>query len=138
VRERTNTEWLCPLGRGRVVERGAVTAEVAMVLPVLIATMLFGVWMVGVVVANIRCVDAARDVARAVARGESPEAAQQIGLRAAPLGAAVSIIRDGSDVRVVVSSKLSMDGALLRELPPIAVKGEATIQAEPGTTGALP
>lgn len=138
MRERTSTEWLCPLGRGRAVERGAVTAEVAMVLPVLIATMLFGVWVVGVVVANVRCIDAARDVARAVARGESPEAAQQIGLRAAPLGAAVSIIRDGSDVRVVVSSKLSMDGALLRELPPIPVKGEATIQAEPGTTGDLP
>jgi Flp pilus assembly protein TadG len=125
-------------GRWCSGQGGSVTIEVAMVLPVLLATMLFGVWVVGVVVANIRCVDAARDVARAVARGESAAAAEEIGIRAAPTGAVVLINRDGSDVRVVVRSKVSLDWALLNGLPPIQVKGEAVMQTEPGAAGELP
>ncbi len=54
-------------------QRGAVTAEVAIALPVLLTLLFLGIWLIGVVTTNIRCIDAARDVARAVARGESPK-----------------------------------------------------------------
>jgi Flp pilus assembly protein TadG len=109
-----------------------------MVLPVLFAVLLFGLWLVGVVVADIRCGDAARDVARAVARGEPGDAARQLGRRTAPSKAEITIARDGSDVHVLVSSNRSPDWSFLRKLPPVRVKAEAVIQTEPGTTGELP
>jgi Flp pilus assembly protein TadG len=113
-------------------DKGAVTAETAIALPVLVVLLLAGLWAVGVVVANIRCVDAARDAARAVARGEPAAEAQRIGEQAAPPGATVRIDRAGSDVRVVVSAAVDLDWALLKGLPSVQVGGNATVQAEPG------
>jgi hypothetical protein len=124
--------------RCRPSEQGAVTAEFAMILPVLFAVLLFGMWFVGVVVADIRCGDAARDVARAVARGEALDTAQQLGRRTAPSKAEITITRDGADVHVLVRSDRSPDWSLLRKLPPVRVKAEAILQTEPGTTGELP
>ena len=117
-------------------DKGAVTAETAIALPVLVVLLLAGLWAVGVVMANIRCVDAARDVARAVARGEPAGEAQRIGEQAAPPGATVRISRAGSDVRVVVSAAVDLDWALLKGLPSVDVEGHATVQAEPGAVEA--
>jgi hypothetical protein len=94
--------------------------------------MLMGLWVVGVVVANIRCVDAARDVARAVARGEPEGEARRIGERVAPTGAVVRISQEGSIVRVVVTSESRLDWALVDKLPAVPIVGRATIQVEPG------
>ena len=113
-------------------QRGAVTAEVAIVMPVLMATMLLGLWAVGIVVTNIRCIDAARDVARAVARGEPVTTAQEIGERAAPAGAVVSISQEGSTVRVTVTSESKLDWTIVNELPAVSVEGRATVEVEPG------
>jgi hypothetical protein len=125
------------VGNGRR-DRGAVTAETAIVLPVLVVLLLVGLWAVGVVVANIRCVDAARDVARAVARGEPGDVAQRIGERSAPPGAVIGISRDGADVRVVVNADVQLDWVLLSELPSVEVRGQAAVQIEPGSWEDLP
>lgn len=129
---------MCPVevpaqGRTRMTRRqhGAVTAEMAMALPVLTLLLMIGMWAIGVVVANIRCVDAARDVARAAARGEPPEAVAAIGERSAPAGANVDINRHGPDVVVLVSADVRLDWPVLGALPPVRVKGMATIQTEP-------
>jgi Flp pilus assembly protein TadG len=119
-------------------DEGAVTAETAIVLPVLLVFLLAGLWAAGVVVAEVRCVDAARDVARAVARGEPSEIAQEIGRRAGPPGAQIAISRDGPAVRVVVRATVDTAGGLLSGLPAIGVEGRATIQVEPGTAGSPP
>jgi hypothetical protein len=113
-------------------EDGAVTAETAIVLPVLVVLLVAGLWAVGVVVANIRCVDAARDAARAVARGEPTEVAQAIAERSAPRGAEVGISHDGPDVHVVVTAAAELDWALLDGLPSAQVEGRATVRSEPG------
>jgi Flp pilus assembly protein TadG len=115
-----------------------VTAETAIVLPVLVVLLLAGLWAVGVVVANIRCVDAARDVARAVARGEPGDVAQRIGERSAPAGAVIGISRDGADVRVVVDADVQLDWVLLSKLPSVEVRGQAAVQIEPGSWEDLP
>ena len=47
-----------------------VTAEAAMVLPVLVLVMLAGVLAISVAQARVSCADAAREAARAVARGD--------------------------------------------------------------------
>lgn len=110
-------------------EAGAVTAEVALVLPVLLVVVLLGLWAVGAVITNIRCIDAARDTARAVARGESPEAAQRIGQRSAPEDAAIKITQEGNDIHVAVTA--SHDWPLLNGLLSLPAKADATIQSEP-------
>ncbi|WP_112241396.1 TadE family type IV pilus minor pilin [Kribbella monticola] len=130
-----------PLGvraASRSGERGAVTAEVALAIPMLLATMLFGVWLAGLVIANIRCIDAARDVARAVARGEPPESAQQLGSRTAPRNATISITRSGPDIKVAVTALVTPDWPLLAELPPMHAQAEATIQSEPANSTPVP
>ena len=50
--------------------RGAATAELAMVLPLLVAVSLGLVWLLAVGAAQVRAVDAARETARALARGD--------------------------------------------------------------------
>lgn len=119
-------------------DRGAITAETAIVLPILVVLLLVGLWAVGVVVANIRCVDAARDVARAVARGEPGDVAKRIGERSAPAGAVVGISRDGTDVRVVVDADVKLDWVLLSKVPSVEVRGQAAVQIEPGGWEDLP
>ena len=67
-------------------ERGAATAELAMVLPLLVAVTIGLVWLLAVGAAQVRTVDAARETARAVARGDSATAAVARGERVAPAG----------------------------------------------------
>ncbi|HJX42614.1 MAG TPA: TadE family type IV pilus minor pilin, partial [Geodermatophilus sp.] len=55
-----------------------VTAETAVVLPVLLLVLAAVVAAVVVVGAQLRCVDAAREGARAAARGEDPAAVQAL------------------------------------------------------------
>ncbi|WP_442914717.1 TadE family type IV pilus minor pilin [Kribbella sp. CCNWLY201] len=112
-------------------QRGAVTAEVAIALPVLLTLLFLGIWLIGVVTANIRCIDAARDVARAVARGESPEAAQEIGRRTAPDNATITITRTDSDIHVTVTATPKGNAPLLAALPATPITAEATLQSEP-------
>jgi Flp pilus assembly protein TadG len=79
-----------------------VTAETAVVLPVLVvfATALVGCLLV--VAAQIQCVDAARAGARAAARQDPADAIVEAAREAAPRGARVTVGREGGRVRVVV------------------------------------
>lgn len=52
-------------------DRGAVTAEAAVVIPVLVAFVMALLWALMAVSDQIRCVDAARAGARAAARSEA-------------------------------------------------------------------
>ncbi|MEU8226087.1 TadE family type IV pilus minor pilin [Kribbella sp. NPDC048915] len=114
-------------------ERGAVTAELALALPVLVSFLLLGVWSIGLVVLNIRCIDAARDVARAVARGESPEQAKALGHRTVPTGT-IDIKRNASDITVTVTAAPADGPPLLSAITPARLKATATLQAEPETS----
>ena len=92
-------------------ERGAVTAETAVVLPLLVAVTLSMVWLVAVGLAQMRATDAAREAARALARGESVARAEALARQAAP-GIGVRVVRSDGEVRVVVDQRLAPpDGA---------------------------
>ncbi|MFI9104200.1 TadE family type IV pilus minor pilin [Streptomyces fildesensis] len=94
-----------PSTRARWGERGFVTAEAAVALPVMVlftAGLLSGLMAVA---AQIQCVDAARAGARAAARSEPEAAALAAARAAAPRGAAVSLARDGELVRVRVTAR---------------------------------
>ena len=68
-------------------ERGAVTAELALVLPMLVAVTVGLVWLLAVAAAQMRAVDAARETARAVPRGDDEGAAVSQGSRSRRRGA---------------------------------------------------
>jgi Flp pilus assembly protein TadG len=104
-----------------------VTAETAVVLPVLLVVLAGVVAAVVVVGAQLRCVDAAREGARAAARGEEPAAVATLAGRAAPDGAVVTVGGD-EEVRVAVTARIAPLGPVpLR----ITVSAEAVALREP-------
>src|SRR5438477_318064 len=78
-----------PGGHRQPADRGMVTAEAALVLPVLAVVLGGCLYAETAVAAQLRCLDAARIAARAVARGDPWPAAQAAALAAAPAGASV-------------------------------------------------
>jgi hypothetical protein len=97
------------------------------VLPVLLVVLAGTVGAVTVVGAQLRCVDAAREGARAAARGEPMSVVEAVVARAAPDGAATSVTVGSEEVRVTVSARI----APLE----IAVSAEAVALREPGDFG---
>jgi Flp pilus assembly protein TadG len=114
-------------GRG---ERGAATAELAMVLPLLVAVTIGLVWLLAVGAAQVRAVDAARETARAVARGDSVAEAVARGARVAPAGSRVSVHDDGGQITAVVVGRVQGPGGLFTRLPGVTVSAEAVAAVE--------
>ena len=114
--------------------RGAVTAELALVLPLLVAVTIGLVWLLAVGAHQLRAVDAARETARALARGDTPEAAVAVGEQVAPDGATVRVdTRDGR-VHVTVTGEVAGPGGIFDALPPAQLHAEAVAVLEEGTT----
>ena len=110
-------------GRG---DSGMVTAELAAALPVLMV--LLGVALAAVSVAGqrVRAADAAREAARAAARGDSATALR-LAREAAP-GAAVAISRSGDRVTARVQIAVHPMGGWL---PAVHIVERAVAAAEP-------
>ena len=111
-------------------ERGSVTAETAMALPLLVAVTVGLVWLLAVGMAQIRAVDAARETARALARGDDPGAATALGERVAPAGSRVAVVTADGQVRVTVTGRVHGPGGLFAFLPAARVRAEAVALAE--------
>ena len=111
-------------------ERGSVTAETAIVLPVIAVLLVVAIWAIGLVVSHIRCLDAARDVARAVARGEPVEQAHRIGQRSAPAGATVELRRNGDAVTATVRAP-TITLPVFGGVGSVLIEETATVQTEP-------
>jgi hypothetical protein len=93
--------------RAGSVEDGMVTAETAVVLPVLLFVLAGAVAAVVVVGAELRCVDAAREAARAAARGEPTAVVAGLAADAGPDGATTELGGEGEQVSVTVSATVS-------------------------------
>lgn len=117
-------------------DSGMVTAELATALPVLVLLAFVGVAAVGVGQARVRCADAAREAARAIARGD-PAAAFGLAQAAAGGGATMGSAQSaGGDTVVTVRLSLRPVGWL----PPVWVTETAVAATEPldSPTGAPP
>jgi Flp pilus assembly protein TadG len=110
-------------------QRGAVTAELALGIPLLLALTWGLVWLVSVGEAQVRVVDAAREAARAAARGESATASAARGEQVVPGSTVVVTTGHG---RVVATATGSVDppGGLLGFLPPVTLRAQATAAME--------
>lgn len=119
--------------------RGSVTLETAIAIPVLISVAAALIWAMGLGVTSLALAGHARDVARAIARGESSEAAvSQIALREPT--ARVFIREDGETVTVSVREVVSIplplfDGLELTLAHDAVVRREAALGA--GVTDAI-
>jgi len=110
-----------------------VTAETAVVLPVLLLVLAAAVAAVVVVGAQLRCVDAAGEAARAAVRGESAAVVHDIAARAAPEGSGTTVSRAGDVVTVTVTAPVRPLGPFpLR----VHVSASATGELEPGAEDA--
>jgi hypothetical protein len=82
--------------------------ELAAAIPVVVFLLTAGLAGVSAVTTQLRCVDAAREAARAAARGD-PQAVAS-GQRVAPPDASVAVTRSGDVVRASVSAPLPAVG----------------------------
>jgi TRAP-type uncharacterized transport system fused permease subunit len=112
-------------------QRGMVTAEAALVLPLIAAFCLVMLWMLTLGIAQIRAVDAARDAARALARGQGHAAVVSSAMRSAPEGARVSFTESAGTVTASVSARISPPSWVLVPLPSVDVESRSTVEVEP-------
>jgi len=110
-----------------------VTAETAVVLPVLVFVLAAALAAVSVVTAQMRCTDAAREGARAAARGESSAAVLRIAASSAPDASTVTVDQDGETVTVQVTASVPLFPGLG---PSMTVSDSATAALEPGVDAA--
>lgn len=105
-----------------------------MVLPLLVALTIGLVWLLSVGAAQLRVIDAARETARAVARGDDVSAAVAAGERVAPEGGQVTVSSGagdaGGDVVAEASARIDGPGGLFAWLPGVTVHAEAVAVAE--------
>lgn len=111
-------------------ERGAVTAELALGIPLLLALVAGLVWMLAVGAAQVRVVDASREAARVVARGDDPASAEALARRIAPGGAEVTITTSGEQVVVTTRVRVRGPGGLFDPIPGVTVSADATAMLE--------
>ncbi len=120
-------------GRGVATEVGAVTAEAAVVLPVLALITVGLAWLVTIGVTHVRVVDAAREAARVVARGETTAAGSALARRVGPVGTRVVVTGDGGAIVVTVTAPVRGPGGLFSFLPGLDVHAQAVAAKEPGS-----
>lgn len=101
-----------------------------MVLPVLVAVSLGLAWLLVLASTQVRVVDAAREVARAVARDESRSSAVGLGRRVAPEGSTISVQQEGDTVVVQVAVRVRGPEGLFQLLPGVRVHAEAVAARE--------
>jgi hypothetical protein len=107
-----------------------VTAEAALVIPVLFAVTLALAWAIAVGAAQVRLIDAAREGARLAARGESSYAVEAAVRRIGPPGtqAAVSVTDDTVTVRV--EARVSPGLPLLGDVAGVSLASQAVAASE--------
>lgn len=111
-------------------DTGAATAELALGIPLLVALTVGLVWMLAVGAAQVRVIDASREAARAVARGDDVTAAEALALRIAPEQAKVRIDVGDTEVVVTTSARVSGPGGLMASLPGVTVTADAVALVE--------
>lgn len=119
-------------------ERGAATAELALGLPLLLAVTLLSVWTVQVVVQQVRVVDAAREAARAVARGDPEPEAVRLARAVAPERSTVEVTLTEGRVVVRVRARVSPWSGLLGGATEVGVESSATALVETPTATGVP
>ena len=111
-------------------ERGAATAELALAIPLLLSLTIGLVWLLSVGAAQVRMVDAAREAARATARGDPVAEAAARGEQIAPPGSRVVVVSRDAVVVSTASGSVRPPGGLLGFLPAVSLHARAVAVLE--------
>ena len=111
-------------------ERGAATAELALAIPLLLSLTIGLVWLLSVGAAQVRMIDAAREAARATARGDPVAGAAARGEQIAPPGSRVVVVSRDADVVATATGSVDPPGGLLGFLPAVALHARAVAVLE--------
>jgi hypothetical protein len=114
----------------RGADRGAATAELVAVLPVLVAVVLGLSWVLSLGIAQVRTVDAAREAARALARGDDPGQAVDRGQQVGPVGTSIDYTHIGDQVRASATVQVHGPGGLFGFLPGVRLRATAVAVSE--------
>ena len=106
-----------------------------MVLPMLLAVTAGLLWLLVVGLGQMRTTDAAREAARALARGEDPGTATDLATRIGPPGSRFSVQESSGLVIVTVRAEVDGPGGLLAVLPGADLEASATAALEPAAGG---
>ena len=109
---------------------GSITAETAVVLPVLVLVLVALMGVAHAVGVQLTAEDAARVGARAAARGESQGEVERLTRSVAPAGSVVTVSRSGGLVRVEVVVQVISFGASARLVPELTVDAHAVAADE--------
>ena len=115
------------LRRATRPDRGTVTAETALALPAVVLVLAVVTGAGQVVVAQVRCQDAARAAARLAARGETSARVAAAARDAAPEGAGVAVRSGAGSVEVDVRARVR---APVPGGPSVEVGGRAVASVE--------
>ena len=99
-------------------------------LPVLVILLAVALWSIAIAADRLSCLDAARDGARAAARGESTAAVVAATKAAGPAGSVVELTRTGDQVSVTVRLRVGPVSGVLAGLPAPVVTATAVAQSE--------
>jgi hypothetical protein len=121
---------------GEAGDAGMATAELAVALPGLALVVGLLLWSIQLAGVHLACGAAAREAARALARGESPASmADRVG--ALPKGARLVVQERPESWQVSVRLPVRGGQGLAALLPPMEIRGEAVAAKEPSAE-ALP
>jgi hypothetical protein len=109
-----------------------VTAEAAVVLPVLVLFAVGLAWLVALGATQVRALDAARETARALARGDDAATGVGLGRRVATPGARITVRDAGDTLEVTVDAPVRGPGGLFAFVPAYHVRASAVAAQEPG------
>lgn len=104
---------------------GMVTAETAVTIPAVLVVLAIALTGLAAGVDQVRCVEAARVAARALARGDPADRARALAAATAPPGARMVFSVDGRTATVTVSA-----GATLFGLTELALQSTAVADLE--------
>lgn len=107
-----------------------VTAEAALVIPVLLAVTLTLSWAIAVGAAQVRLIDAAREGARLAARGEPVGVVDAAIRRAGPEGTSGTVTISDGTVSVRVQADVSPGIPLVGDVGGISLGARATAAVE--------
>ena len=116
--------------RGPGAQRGAVTAELALGLPLLLAVTVGLVWLLAAGAGQVRVVDGAREAARSLARGDPEPVAVGRAHAVAGEGSRVLVSHGVGEVSVTVTREVSGPGVLFDAWPSVQLEAEAVAATE--------
>ena len=103
-----------------------VTAEAAIVIPLLLLVAVVCGWVVAIGAAQVRVIDAAREGARLAGRGEPPAVVEAAIERAGPDGTTAQVSPGADTVTVHVTAQIEPGAPLLDLLPTVTLDSSAT------------